>query len=306
MARRKNRRRIKKIRNNRANLSSQAIVSSERKTSMKYCIIVVFSFQVKILLEENKMQNLKVIENELVPVYQTSTGEKVVYGSELHVVLEVKSRYNDWIKNRLEDCEAIENEDFDTFTKNLVNGGRIKEYIIKLDTAKEMAMLERNEKGKQVRRYFIQIEKKYKEKIILDNPLEGISPELQAVIVVDKRVTKVEQSLDNVKKEFENFKEELPIFGVDEDKIQTAVRRKGVEVLGGKNSNSYKDKSIHGKVFSDIYRELKRQFGITGTYKQLRRNQCDTAVKIIEAYRPPMFLAEQVKNCNAQINMEVA
>lgn len=141
---------------------------------------------------------------------------------------------------------------------------------------------------------------------MFENPLEGISPELQAVIVVDKRVTKVEQSLDNVKKEFENFKEELPIFGVDEDKIQTAVRRKGVEVLGRKNSNSYKDKSIHGKVFSDIYKELKRQFGITGTYKQLRRNQYDTAVKIVEAYRPPMFLAEQVKNCNAQINMEVS
>lgn len=104
------------------------------------------------------MDNLKVIENELVPVYETSTGEKVVYGTELHEVLEVKSRFNDWIKNRLSDCEAIENEDFEAFTKNLVNGGRIKEYLIKLDTAKEMAMLERNDRGKQVRRYFIKIE----------------------------------------------------------------------------------------------------------------------------------------------------
>lgn len=255
------------------------------------------------------MQNLKVIENELVPVYETSTGEKVVYGTELHKVLEAKTQYKDWSERRLADVDAIESEDYEVLLKNERNlkGGRpTKDHIITLDTAKEMAMLERNEKGKQVRRYFIQVEKKYKEKIILGNPLEGISPELQAVIVVDKRVTKVEQSLDSVKKEFEIFKEELPIFGVDEDKIQTAVRRKGVEILGGKNSNAYKDKSIHGKVFSDIYKELKRQFGITGTYKQLRRNQCDTAVKIIEAYRPPMFLAEQVKNCNAQINMGVA
>ncbi len=252
------------------------------------------------------MQNLKVIENELVPVYETSTGEKVVYGTELYECLGSKQEYSNWVRNRLKECDSLENEDF-TIILSKSTGGRPKnEYIIKLDTAKEMAMLERNEKGKQVRRYFIQVEKKYKEKIILGNPLEGISPELQAVIVVDKRVTKVEQSLNSVKKEFEIFKEELPIFGVDEDKIQTAVRRKGVEILGGKNSNAYKDKSIHGKVFSDIYKELKRQFGITGTYKQLRRNQCDTAVKIIEAYRPPMFLAEQVKNCNAQINMEVA
>lgn len=110
------------------------------------------------------MSNLKVLENELVPVYETSTGEKVVYGSELYGVLGVKSNYRDWIKNRLNDCEAVENEDYESFAKNLAKGGRPQiDHIIKLDTAKEMAMLERNEKGKQVRRYFIQVEKKYKE-----------------------------------------------------------------------------------------------------------------------------------------------
>lgn len=112
------------------------------------------------------MQNLKVIENELVPVYETSTGEKVVYGSELHSVLEVKSNYRDWIRNRLSDCEAVEKEDYEA-AKILAPSGQTKiDHIIKLDTAKEMAMLERNEKGKQVRRYFIQVEKKYKEETI--------------------------------------------------------------------------------------------------------------------------------------------
>lgn len=110
---------------------------------------------------ENK---LKMIENDLVAVYITSTGEKVVYGSELHQVLEVKSKFADWIKNHLNDCEATENEEFQSFSKILEKGGRPQtEYIIKLDTAKEMAMLERNEKGKQVRRYFIQVERKYKQ-----------------------------------------------------------------------------------------------------------------------------------------------
>ena len=112
------------------------------------------------------MQNLKVIENELVPVYETSTGEKVVYGSELHSVLEVKSNYRDWIRNRLGDCEAVEKEDYEAAKILAPSGQTKKDNIIKLDTAKEMAMLERNEKGKQVRRYFIQVEKKYKEKTI--------------------------------------------------------------------------------------------------------------------------------------------
>lgn len=111
------------------------------------------------------MNGLRMLENELVPVYETDAGEKVVYGRELHSVLNVKSRYNDWVRNRFNECDAAENEDYQTLTKNLVNGGKEKDHIIKLDTAKEMAMLERNEKGKQVRRYFIEVEKKYKEMV---------------------------------------------------------------------------------------------------------------------------------------------
>jgi len=109
------------------------------------------------------MENLKIIENELVPVYETNTGEKVVYGTELHSVLGVKSRYREWINRRLDDCEAIENEDFEGAEISAPSGQTRKEHIIELDIAKEMAMLERNEKGKQVRRYFIEVEKKYKQ-----------------------------------------------------------------------------------------------------------------------------------------------
>lgn len=112
------------------------------------------------------MNKLIVFENGLVPVYKTDIGEYVVDGRELWERLEVKSRFNDWINNRIEECEAVENEDFQTFTKNLVKGRPTTEYIITLDTAKEMAMLERNEIGKQLRKYFISIEKKYKQKLI--------------------------------------------------------------------------------------------------------------------------------------------
>lgn len=100
-------------------------------------------------------------EREMVPVYKTDKGEYVVSGTELHRILGVRSYYRDWVKNRLNDCDATEGEDFQTFAKKLAKGRPTQEYIIKLDTAKEMAMLERNEKGKQVRRYFIEVEKKH-------------------------------------------------------------------------------------------------------------------------------------------------
>jgi len=111
------------------------------------------------------MKELRKIEEGLVPVYETSTGQKVVYGSELYGCIGSKRQYADWIRGRISECDAVENEDYETFSQNSEkpSGGRPKtEYIIQLDMAKEMAMLERNEKGKQVRRYFIELEKKYK------------------------------------------------------------------------------------------------------------------------------------------------
>ena len=243
------------------------------------------------------MQKLVLIERELVPVYETSVGEKVVYGSELYEVLAVKSRFNDWVRKRLYDCEAKENEDFEAFTKNLVNGGRIKDYIIKLDTAKEMAMLERNEKGKLVRRYFIEIEKRYKENAKPLTALEQLQLQSQAILEVNDKI-------DEVKQELEDFKQDMPLMNIECDRITTAVRKVGTRALGGKDSNAYHDKSLSGKVYTDIYREVKRQFQVT-SYKSIKRRQCDIAISIIEEYQLPVVLKEQIQNTNAQMNMEV-
>ncbi len=109
------------------------------------------------------MEDLRVIESELVPVYVTSTGEKVVYGTELYECLGSKQEYSNWVKNRLRECDSVENVDFTTILSKSTGGRPKQEYIIKLATAKEMAMLEHNQKGKQVRRYFIRVEEKYKE-----------------------------------------------------------------------------------------------------------------------------------------------
>lgn len=251
------------------------------------------------------MQNLKVIENELVPVYETSTGEKVVYGSELYEVLEVKSKFADWIKNRLNDCEAMENEDFQTFSKKLEKGRPSVDYIIKLDIAKEMAMLERNEKGKQVRRYFIQVEKKYKEKQHQLTDLSGLSAELQAIIMHDKKIQRMENRMDKL--EFD-----IPLYGSEADELCNHVKRKGVEMLGGKESNSYKDTKIRSAVYTDIYNQIKREFGLYDdkgrykSYKALKRKYIYDAHEIVDAYSLPTFLDEQIKDCNAQMNMEVA
>lgn len=151
------------------------------------------------------MQNLTVIENELVPVYETSTGEKVVYGSELHNILAVKSPYREWSTRRLNDCDAIESEDYDSVEISTVSGGTPKkEHIIKLDTAKEMAMLERNEKGKQVRRYFIQVEKKYKSAV---STAQELSPQLQLLINMELEQKRQAEKLEEVEGRMDSIRE---------------------------------------------------------------------------------------------------
>ena len=160
------------------------------------------------------MSDLTIIENDLVPVYVTDTGEKVVYGTELHEVLKVKSKFADWIKNRLQDCDAIECEDFETFSKILEKGRPSTEYLIRLDTAKEMAMLERNDIGKQVRKYFIEVEKRHKQAAIDRSQL---SPQLQQFYALADGQAKMEleqkrqaEHLSRIEQTVTNMKE---IFG---------------------------------------------------------------------------------------------
>lgn len=248
------------------------------------------------------MQKVTLIENELVPIYKTSTGEKVVYGTELYEVLGVRSNYRDWVRNRLNDCEATENEDFQIFAKFLAKGRPSQEHIIKLDTAKEMAMLERNEKGKRVRRYFIEFEKKYKKQV--EKNVKPLSA-LEQLQLQSRAIFEVNGKIDEVKQELDDFKQDMPLLAVECDKITTAVHKRGVDCLGGKESNAYKDSSLRGKVYQDIYREIKRQFGVS-TYKAIKRNQCDLAIGVIEKYELPIILLEQINDCNAQMNMGVA
>lgn len=79
----------------------------------------------------------------------------------LHVFLESKRDYSTWIKNRISDYGFTENEDYIIVTERTAGRPR-KEYYITLDMGKELGMVERNEKGRQIRRYFIEYERKHK------------------------------------------------------------------------------------------------------------------------------------------------
>jgi anti-repressor protein len=103
---------------------------------------------------------------ELVKVNINENNEQVVEGRELHQFLGVKTQYTKWLERKVEKYGFIENIDFITISQKRLtaqgNETTYKEHILKLSMAKELAMLENNEKGKQARLYFIKCEEEYK------------------------------------------------------------------------------------------------------------------------------------------------
>lgn len=98
---------------------------------------------------------------------------ETVNARDLHAFLEVGKDFSNWMKDRISQYGFAENLDFVVFAEIGENpqGGRpAKEYAITLDMAKELSMVERNEKGKQARQYFIECERQAKQPPALNDP----------------------------------------------------------------------------------------------------------------------------------------
>lgn len=110
---------------------------------------------------------------------QVFTGEirgepvQLCNARELHTFIESRQQFADWIKNRVEQYGFVEGEDFFINLGKSTGGRRSKEYDISLDMAKELAMVENNDKGRMVRRYFIGVEKRARESFMRGLPSIG-------------------------------------------------------------------------------------------------------------------------------------
>ena len=111
---------------------------------------------------------------ELIKLTKNEHGIETVNARELHAFLEVKTRFNDWIANRISEFGFTENKDFVSLTENLVRGGKQNVFHISIDMAKELSMLERNDKGKQARLYFIECERMAKAKQVPQSFAEAL------------------------------------------------------------------------------------------------------------------------------------
>ena len=233
------------------------------------------------------MELIKIIERE---------GRQLVSGRELHEFLEIRTKYKDWFRRMVE--YGFEEEiDFirvaqKRATNNLKNPvTTVIDHAISIDMAKEISMIQRTEKGKIARQYFINCEKKLKEVKKL-SPMELMELQFKALKEQKEKISQVENRVDKLE-------EDMPLFQIDCKEIQALVRKKGIEALGGYRSIAYNDNSLRGKVYSDIQQQIRREFGVL-RYEAIKRSQLEMAKEIIINYKAPLVLENEIKLLNGQ------
>lgn len=233
------------------------------------------------------MELIKIIERD---------GRQLVSGRELHEFLEIRTKYKDWFRRMVE--YGFEEEiDFirvaqKRATNNLKNPvTTVIDHAISIDMAKEISMIQRTEKGKIARQYFINCEKKLKEVKKL-SPMELMELQFKALKEQKEKIAQVENRVDKLE-------EDMPLFQIDCKEIQALVRKKGIEALGGYRSIAYNDNSLRGKVYSDIQQQIRREFGVV-RYEAIKRSQLEMAKEIIINYKVPLVLENEIKLLNEQ------
>jgi len=161
---------------------------------------------------------LKKVEKGVIPIYENETRERLINARELHKELKNKRKFSDWIKQRIEQYEFVENTDF--FKRhNFVTVGNLSrpqiDYYITVDMGKELCMIENNEIGRNIRRYFIEAEKRYRNIINSSNSTNQLINIMQNAIDYMKenniRVDNLELGLNEVKEEVKELKSKIDV-----------------------------------------------------------------------------------------------
>ena len=125
-----------------------------------------------------------------------------------------------------------------------------------------------------------------------------------ALVERDKKEHNYHLAVTQNTKAVKEIQEEYPLLPTEADDLSRAVRRKGVDVLGGKRSNAYANSDLRQRVYQDIYGEIKRQFGLVEasgrrlSYKKLKRKDLSSAFSIVESYEPPIAIANEIETEN--------
>ena len=237
---------------------------------------------------------------ELIKIKTNENGEQLVSGRELHEFLEVGTKYTQWF-DEMTKYGFVENVDYSTLNElsEKKEGSRfVKRTIINhpmtLDMAKEISMIQRTEKGKQARLYFIEVEKEYKEvQKKLPSTREAIQQLLlQGVEEVNQRVDIMEERLSNVE---ENAKLDTGDYNV----ISKRVKKRVYEVARAYGLN-VKQSKLLSPLFKDINGGINSLAGVDAR-TQLRNKHYQLVMEFINDWEPATATRYEIKQMKLDI-----
>lgn len=210
--------------------------------------------------------------NELIKVTINDNDEQLVSGRELYEFLEVKDNYTDWFKRMIK-YGFEESIDFASFSEKSDKpfGGRPQiNHSLKLDMAKEVSMIQRTEKGKQARQYFIQVEKQYKQQQL---DTSNLSPELQMFQGLFTAVAKQEIATKQLESKIDSVSEIVSLNTLDWRKNANSLINQIARIQGGGSDT-------HREVRNEIYKEVERRAGVNLSIRvtNSRRRMADEGV----------------------------
>lgn len=206
---------------------------------------------------------------ELIKITTNENGEQLVSGRELHEFLEVGTQYTKWFE-RMKEYGFVGNTDFTAISQKRLtaqgNETTYTDHAMTLDMAKEISMIQRTEKGKQARLYFIEVEKQYK----LDT--SSLSPELQFMNSVVQSLAKQEMATKQLSNKLDNITEIVALNTTDWRKDCRALINKMAKTQGGF--------SAYQEIQAAIYEEVDRRAGssLNTRLTNLRRRAAEEGV----------------------------
>ena len=246
---------------------------------------------------EIKMENLKHKHKDV--VIKKIDGELVVTSRQVAEDFE-KEHKNvlQTINNLVAENSAVKNMIIESTYEN--RGKYYPEYLLTRDGFSLLVMGFTGSRALQWKLKYIEAFNKMEESI------KGQTKRLSTEEMLElqfRYAKEVKEEVKELRDDFTEYKETTPLFTVECKELQALVRKKGVEVLGGKGSQAYIDNSLRGKVYADIQHQLKREFQVT-KYEAIKRGQFVTAKEIIANYRVPAGLKEEIIKVNNQIDFK--
>lgn len=217
--------------------------------------------------------------NELIKTITRDDGTIAVSGRELHDFLEVDTPYTQWF-DRMIDYGFTENTDFKGLSQKSEKpiGGRPRiDHVMTLDMAKEVAMIQRTDRGKQARQYFISMEKRYKQLAALPRtPEEKLALTMEVATRTVKRIEKLDGRVTDLE-------ENVLLAPGEYNYISKQVNRAVTNYL---DVHHYKLNAKQRSLFyRDINHGLNDYIGIK-TRTQLRKKDFDKADDFIQNWTP--------------------